>query len=380
MANQLFYRQQHLNGENGPLKLAQGDVSEEIMVPGDKCGLVIGKSGDVIRGIQDATFTTMFLLQDSTLPGEQPKPLRIIGKPENVAKAKQMVEQIVATENVKGIGLRQVQRFVVQHKAPVYTKLIVPSTSVGMIIGRNGETIRTISQQTGARIQFDKENTNTAEACALIEGDPNQIKRAIELISNVVNKSVSPLGPIHAIQMAVPAEMTGAIIGTKGETIKQISRDTGASVELERDLMTTNNEKVFKIRGTPLQIAHAQQSIRTIVERNFGHPSGIGFQFQSVASAGQETYVDPNLLAQLMTQTQNQPTTSAVDPTPLINPITGEPDYSLQWIAFYRSTSDFDKADRIEKEMLERYGNSVLGLIPPHEPAMTFKQEHAPGA
>jgi polyribonucleotide nucleotidyltransferase len=38
-------------------------------------------------------------------------------------------------------------------------EVIVPRSSVGIIIGKSGETIRRITQQSGARIQFKKDGT-----------------------------------------------------------------------------------------------------------------------------------------------------------------------------------------------------------------------------
>ena len=40
--------------------------------------------------------------------------------------------------------------------------------------------------------------------------------------------------------------------------------------------------------------------------------------------------------------------------TALINPETGQPDYSLQWIDYYRSLGMHDQAELVEKRVKER--------------------------
>ena len=65
--------------------------------------------------------------------------------------------------------------------------------------------------------------------------------------------------------MHVPATKTGLVIGRGGETIKSISGESGAHVELNRDDDNNPSERVFVIRGTPYQIHVAQHLIRVKV-------------------------------------------------------------------------------------------------------------------
>lgn len=46
-----------------------------------------------------------------------------------------------------------------------------------------------------------------------------------------------------------------------GETIREINRQSGAHVELDRNPPPNMAEKIFNIRGTPQQIQHAIQLI-----------------------------------------------------------------------------------------------------------------------
>ncbi len=62
--------------------------------------------------------------------------------------------------------------------------------------------------------------------------------------------------------MHIPSTKTGLVIGRGGETIKQISQESGAHVELSREPPPNASEKVFILKGSPYQIHHAQHIIR----------------------------------------------------------------------------------------------------------------------
>lgn len=120
---------------------------------------------------------------------------------------------------------------------------------------------------------FSIEDPNAPDRCAVIQGTPEQINRATQLISELVTRSAQANGPTETFYMHVPANKTGLIIGKSGDTIKQvflfkfynkiqICNETGAHVELSRDPPPNTNEKVFVIKGTPYQIHHVQHIIR----------------------------------------------------------------------------------------------------------------------
>jgi len=51
----------------------------EIMIPGPKVGLIIGKGGETIKQLQDRSGAKMTVVQDMSLGQEEEKPLRISG-------------------------------------------------------------------------------------------------------------------------------------------------------------------------------------------------------------------------------------------------------------------------------------------------------------
>jgi polyribonucleotide nucleotidyltransferase len=67
--------------------------------------------------------------------------------------------------------------------APRLTTITIPVDAIGMVIGKGGETIRSITEETGAEINIDDDGTVTI-ACSSPEGT----KAAVETIKTLVSK------------------------------------------------------------------------------------------------------------------------------------------------------------------------------------------------
>jgi len=250
-------------GQPNPGLAANRMSSIELVVTPDKCGLIIGKGGETIKSLQEQLGVKMLLVQESSAISG-PKPLKISGQADKVENARRIVEQMLATNDVSAV-----------HKGGLVGKsmgeVIVPRSAVGVIIGKGGEVIKRIANETGTKIQFkNDEDQNANERTAVIQGSPDQITRATQMISDLIFKSGGAggggMGGGSQIQetfyMHVPAGKTGLVIGKGGETIKQINGESGAHVELSRDPPPNQNEKIFVIKGTPYQIHHAKHLIR----------------------------------------------------------------------------------------------------------------------
>lgn len=77
------------------------------MVPGNKCGLIIGKGGETIKGLSEQFGCKLVVVQDPDTPLNADKPLRITGDPEKAAKAKEAVIALIngqATPNQMRAG------------------------------------------------------------------------------------------------------------------------------------------------------------------------------------------------------------------------------------------------------------------------------------
>uniref|UniRef100_A0A3B3VZT7 Far upstream element (FUSE) binding protein 1 n=1 Tax=Poecilia latipinna TaxID=48699 RepID=A0A3B3VZT7_9TELE len=263
-----------------------GMTVQEIMVPASKAGLVIGKGGETIKSLQERAGVKMVMIQDGPQNTGADKPLRISGDPFKVQQAKEMVMELIREQ-----GFRE-QRGEYGSRVGGGDSLDVPVPrfAVGIVIGRNGEMIKKIQNDTGVRIQFKPDGT-TPDRIAQIMGPPDQAQHAAEIISDLLrsvqaggppghgggrgrgrgqgNWNMGPPGGLQEFSFTVPTMKTGLIIG-KGETIKGISQQSGARIELQRNPPPNAdpNIKMFTVRGNPQQIDYARQ----LVEEKIGGP------------------------------------------------------------------------------------------------------------
>ncbi|CAD5232028.1 unnamed protein product [Bursaphelenchus xylophilus] len=351
--------------------LGQPTITHEMLIPGNKCGLIIGKSGETIKGLQEQIGCKMLLVQESQHVSQHPKTLRISGSPDKVEQCKRAVEQLIS----EGGNASSITSMIQQKSVG---EVIVPRSAVGIIIGKGGETIKRLAQESNTKIQFKPdEDPNASERCAVVQGTPEQITRATQMIWDLVQRS-SGNQATEVCLMHVPANKTGLVIGKGGETIKQICNESGAHVELSRDPPPNATEKVFVIKGSPYNIHCAQHIIRIKVGDippgtpvpPMGAAAQTGGQYQSSQYGGsgdqyqnqwsQNGYGGGNnqygggAPAYQAAQTAQPAAQAQPGQNAQINPQTGQPDYSAQWADYYRSVGMHEQAAIIEQQMKGR--------------------------
>uniref|UniRef100_A0A8C4Y687 Far upstream element-binding protein 2 n=1 Tax=Gopherus evgoodei TaxID=1825980 RepID=A0A8C4Y687_9SAUR len=267
------------NGQNGTV--------QEIMIPAGKAGLVIGKGGETIKQLQERAGVKMILIQDGSQNTNVDKPLRIIGDPYKVQQACEMVMDILRERDQGGFGDRNEYGSRIGGGIDVP----VPRHSVGVVIGRSGEMIKKIQNDAGVRIQFKQDDGTGPEKIAHIMGPPDRCEHAARIINDLLQSLRSgPPGPPGPgmppggrgrgrgqgnwgppggeMTFSIPTHKCGLVIGRGGENVKAINQQTGAFVEISRQLPPNGdpNFKLFIIRGSPQQIDHAKQLIEEKIE------------------------------------------------------------------------------------------------------------------
>ncbi|KAJ1780514.1 hypothetical protein LPJ77_003466 [Coemansia sp. RSA 2523] len=165
---------------------------------------------------------------------------------------------------------------------PVLT-FSVPTQLSGLIIGRNGNNLRSLEQQHGVRIQFDSSaDKRSPERQITIEGPVGNAENArreiLEFIDRHANEQKQPGGPMGGqggpggpggpggqggVTIMVPGSKVGLIIGRGGESIRDIQFSSGASVQVQPD--NGRSEREIVLLGAPDQIEQARARIMDIV-------------------------------------------------------------------------------------------------------------------
>ena len=199
-------------GNKGPRAGMGSGGGFEMMVPGHLVARIIGKGGEVIKALQEETGAKIVIIQDTKEFADE-KPLKITGTPEAVEFAKQRVEQVIEEEQQKadrgGGALRDFGGFrggrgwdggrgggwpssgggggYEESGFDVTEILCIPSSKVGLVMGKGGETIRAICAESGAHCQVDKNAPDGArEKNIVIKGRPDSVERAKDLINDKI--------------------------------------------------------------------------------------------------------------------------------------------------------------------------------------------------
>ncbi|CRK93323.1 CLUMA_CG006864, isoform A, partial [Clunio marinus] len=414
------------NGPPNPRPGLGANNYDEIMIPGSKVGLIIGKGGETIKQLQERTGAKMVVVQEG--PGqEMEKPLRISGDPQKVEHAKQLVYELIQD---KGDSQQQNNRnnYNNRHQdrgdhggghggggnygggppGGEQMEIFVPKLAVGVVIGKGGDMIKKIQAETGCRLQFlQTKNDGPGDRRCVIQGTKQQVddgKRMIEdLIESVMRRNNEGHwngagggnnsggyqqhqqmqggggggggGGVQVVQeqfqFVVPASKCGIIIGRSGDTIKQINSQSGAHCEMDRKVSANQTvEKTFTIKGEQHQVDEAKRLIQDKINMdiNLVH---IGSQTVTQPANGfggqnaQAPYQQWGGYGAGSNQgwDQNQPGHMPGQPGQIAQ---GQPDYSQQWIEYYRSMGMTREAEAIEAQVKakQQSGGQVSGHAP----------------
>ncbi len=65
----------------------------------------------------------------------------------------------------------------------------VPRSAVGVIIGKNGDMIKKIQQDSGARVQFTPDDGQSQDRTCSITGPPDRVNQAANMIQDLIQSA-----------------------------------------------------------------------------------------------------------------------------------------------------------------------------------------------
>lgn len=142
---------------------------------------------------------------------------------------------------------------------------------MGSIIGKGGEIINSIREESGAKIHIS--DGSVPERIVTITGSTDAILKAFNLVckkfeeegpektgessgksSSASTSSKGPQTSGVSLKLVVPASQCGSLIGKGGSKIKEIREMTGASVQVASELLPNSTERTVTIGGSRTNI------------------------------------------------------------------------------------------------------------------------------
>ncbi|KAJ6383169.1 hypothetical protein OIU77_031570 [Salix suchowensis] len=161
-------------------------------------------------------------------------------------------------------------------------RLIVPVSKVGSIIGRKGELVKKMCDETRARIRILEGPLGISDRIVLISGkeEPQTpLSPAMDAVMRVF-KRVSGLSPgegdntssaaaagtaFCSIRLLVASSQAINLIGKQGSIIKSIQEKTGAAVHVmaedELPSYATSDERIVEIHGEAMKVFKALEAV-----------------------------------------------------------------------------------------------------------------------
>ena len=177
--------------------LREGEKSRQILVPDKTVGLIIGRGGETIRDLQDRSGCHVNIVgENKSINGK--RPVNLIGTLDQANKAEAMIWEIVESDT----RIAQQQE---QQRSRGYDdygsggrddnkgeeSIEVPSEAVGMIIGKGGETIKQMQNQTGCKINVNQPKNPDIQRQIDLVGPRGAIEAAKRVIWEKVDTVVS---------------------------------------------------------------------------------------------------------------------------------------------------------------------------------------------
>ncbi|XP_040196638.1 poly(rC)-binding protein 2 isoform X3 [Rana temporaria] len=168
-------------------------------------------------------------------------------------------------------------------------RLLMHGKEVGSIIGKKGESVKKMREESGARINISE--GNCPERIITLAGPTNAIFKAFSMIidkleedisSSMTNSTASSKPPV-TLRLVVPASQCGSLIGKGGCKIKEIRESTGAQVQVAGDMLPNSTERAITIAGIPQSIIDCVKQICVVMLES--PPKGVTIPYRPKPSS-----------------------------------------------------------------------------------------------
>lgn len=142
-------------------------------------GRLIGKGGENINKMQAISGSRIQIMQDNGTPFRQ---FSIAGSREQIERGKAEIRAIVDEAGMDMGGHGSADPNMTMDELPI------PSGKVGMIIGKQGETIKRLQDQTGARLQMIQDDPYAEYKPLKLQGTQEAVAMAKRMVTEMLEE------------------------------------------------------------------------------------------------------------------------------------------------------------------------------------------------
>ena len=158
-----------------------------LKVPHELIGMLIGRGGETIKDLKKESGARIDISKEPDEEGSSDRLVNITGPPECVEYAKKMVEEMLGKSR-EGLRVKMEEDDNGGSITRAGGRIIkVPLESIGVLIGKGGETISRIQKDSNARIEINRDDKDSRERNVTITGTGDAIEKAIRAIDEVLD-------------------------------------------------------------------------------------------------------------------------------------------------------------------------------------------------
>ncbi|UNI16166.1 hypothetical protein JDV02_002630 [Purpureocillium takamizusanense] len=305
------------------------DNSETIQIESSLVGLIIGRQGENLRRIEaESNCRVQFLAPTDAGSHRQ---CRISGPRARRAEVKAAINRIIEDSGMGALNRPQEKPrdqgrggSAALREGEDHMQIMVPDRTVGLIIGRGGETIRDLQERSGCHINIvgESKSVNGLRPVNLI-GTVEAAARAKDFIMEIVDSDTRGDGPAAKKapggerndrpprdiggggpdklndSIYVPSDAVGMIIGKGGETIRDMQNATGCKINVAQSSGPGEVQREIALIGSRDSIERAKLAIDEKVEavKSGGGSGGGGGRGRGYQDLDRSSYSQPGASA-----------------------------------------------------------------------------------
>jgi heterogeneous nuclear rnp K-like protein 2 len=144
-------------------------------------------------------------------------------------------------------------------------RAIVSSKEAGVIIGKGGQNVANLRDETGVKAGVSKVVQGVHDRVLTITGGCEAVSRAYGVVTKALLEGAPSMGMggvvagngMHAIKLLISHNQMGTIIGKGGLRIKHIQDQSGVRMVAQKEMLPQSTERVVEVQGTPEGIQRA---------------------------------------------------------------------------------------------------------------------------
>jgi len=191
----------------------RAEFDAKIFIPDSMVSLLIGKKGRQIEQIQNASHTTISVIDK--IRGLKDRVVKIIGKPGSITSAARLIYNMVIDKNQVPED-RQAELF--------QLRFLIPKGHVGVLIGKNGSYPRTLRNSYSVDLQVDaKEGSSEEYAVSVLVGKYEYCMKALPDFVAKLHDAFESKADSSDLRLLVPVSAGARILSSCKDYIAAVS-------------------------------------------------------------------------------------------------------------------------------------------------------------